>query len=606
MLNRRRILTLALLAPLVGCSSAPEPRAPSPFGPAQSQNILPPVPTADDGRKLPLFAVFGQTLIVPAPSILGPGGRVPLAKLDDGREVPIEVRRVAIEPFVPSQPFGALESAASRWMGPITEWTDAAPNDRARANAVEFCEIRLPPDAIGHWLWFGNEHIDLEWIPAEKALRPAIPGLADAAKSDPFVRECLRLEGKSPFARWRSELFGVKPPAPTGVPIPYAPDAIEAPVRAASLSVADILASRQGALWNHALTSLQKADPSICARVLAELTRVVRFEGAATRYAPAWADASDAQTLLDQLLINRDDPRSMLFQASQWLRQRPPAIAWVNDDAGLLDAETRLPLPRIGVANLGPGAALAWAGGRSEARSPELVSIPSNAAAILAIPALSGVTGADASGVAQPVEAHVGAWTNSLAVYRQSLPARPPGLPIAPTFLDHSLPLWIRSQVASPVPTGERTQVGAMAARLVREAGPTSVPSGSGWSIYLEVERSAYEHQTLRIWYGPINRPSHIVQVDLPETSRIPESGVAVATVREPGARDSLLSGAQIIPAATHWSLRLPVPNRAVERPGLVRFGVEHIRGNVRSSWPRAAFPWATEPARACVDLTRW
>ncbi|MBX3379668.1 MAG: hypothetical protein KF805_06210 [Phycisphaeraceae bacterium] len=569
-------------------------------------NVLPPLPATTEREKLPLFAVFGQTLVVPASTVLGPGGRIPQAKLDDGREVPIEVRRVEVLAFVPTQSFGAIENAALRWMGPVAEWSEAPGLARSNANTIEFCEIQLPPDAIGHWLWLGKEHIDLTWIPAEKPLDTAISGLPAEARSDPFVRECLRVEGKSPFARWRGSLFGVKPPAPVRMPIPYAPDSAESVTRAEAPSVADLLAAKQSSLWNHALLRLRKADPALCERVLVELTRVVRFDGAGTRYAPAWADATDAQSLLDQLLLNRDDPRGMVFKTSQWLRQRPPACAWVSDDAGLLDAESRLPLPRVGVANLSDSTALGWAGGRAEARSPELVSIPPNAARILALPALTGPAAPDSNMEAQSVDAHIGAWTTALAVFRRSMPARPPGLPIAPTYLDHSLPLWTRSQAVSPVPTGERTQVGAMAARLVREAGPTSVPSGSGWSIYLEVERSTYEHQTIRIWYGPMSRPTHIIQVELPETSRIPESGDAVATVREPGERDSLLPGAQVIPAATHWSLRLPVPNRAVERPGLIRLGVEHIRGNVRSSWPRPIFPWATEPARACVDLTRW
>lgn len=567
-------------------------------------NVLPPPPAT--GEKLPLFAVFGQTLIVPASSVIGSGGRIPQAKLDDGREVTVSIRRVSVEQFVPTQAFGAVENSASRWIGPVGQWKDASPTAKALTSTIEFCEIELPPDAIGHWLWLGSEHIDLVWIPAEKTLKLEAPNLPAEARGDPFVRECLRLESLNPFVRWRSSLFGFKPPSTAQVAIPFAPDATDPVARPNAPSVDELLALRQAALWNHALSQLLRADPLLFKRVVAECSRVVRFEGATTRYAPAWADVSQMQSLLDQILVSRDSPRAIASAASAWLAKRPPACAWVSDDAGLLDADSRLPLPRIGVANLTDTSSLGWAGGKGELQSPELLSIPPDRAQILAIGALTRPAPTDGSDDMQVVEAHVGTWSTALAVNRRSLIARPPGLLIAPSFIDHALTPWTLSQSMSPIPTGERSQVGALAARLVREAGPTNVPSGSGWSIYMEVERSAYEHQSVRIWFGPINRPTLVVQVELPETSRIPESGEAVATVRETGARDSILAGAQIIPAATHWSLRLPVPNRAVERPGLLRFGVEHIRGNVRSSWPRAIFPWSTEPARACVDLTKW
>ncbi|MBX3390169.1 MAG: hypothetical protein KF691_12045 [Phycisphaeraceae bacterium] len=599
-----RILVFGLMIPILGCSTSPPPaKQPSPFGPAQSTNFLPPTPKAEDRQ--PLIAVFGQTLLVPASAILGSTGRIPQAKLDDGREVPITIRRATAEAFSTGQSFGSLESIASRWVGPVgrINETTGAGVSQPGASTIEFCEVGLPPDAIGHWLWIGDKHIDLAWIPAEKPLKFEIPELSRAARSDPLVLECLRLEGMSPFTRWRSALFGL-PAAPTTLaPVPFALDSLEPVARPDPPTISDLLAARQSAMWNHALLRLLRADASLYRRVLVECTRVVRLSGATDRFAPAWADAADSQALLDALLSNRDTSQGVIAAATNWLSRRPPACAWVSDDAGLLDTESRMPLPRIGLANLSGAPALGWAGGRVAAQSPELISIPPDRAQIVAIPALALSAGNDDG---SSVEAHVGVWSTRLAVNRRSLAARPPGLLIAPTFLDLTISSWTRSQTLSPVPTGDRSDMGALAARLVREAGPTNVPTGSGWSIYLEVERSTFEHQTIRIWYGPIDRPTQVVQVELPETSRIPESGEAVATVREAGTRDSLLPGAQIVPSAGHWSLRLPVPNRAVERPGLVRFGVEHVRGNIRSSWPRAVFPWSTEPARACVDLTKW
>ena len=64
--------------------------------------------------------------------------------------------------------------------------------------------------------------------------------------------------------------------------------------------------------------------------------------------------------------------------------------------------------------------------------------------------------------------------------------------------------------------------------------------------------------------------------------------------------------GARVVPGPDRWTIRLPIPNSAIERPGRLRLAIEHIRGNARSTWPRAQFPWQTEPGRASVDLTKW
>lgn len=581
-----------------GCAGTVAPsRPPSPFGPAPSTNHLAPEPRQQGSQQL--YAVFGQALIAP-PAALEITGRPPPAKLDDGRDVPIILHRGSISFWETSQPFGSPESVALRWIGPISVWNDAPAS-------VELCEVQLPPDAIGNWLWLGSRHVDLTWIPAEKPVKVELGSLAAEAKSDRFVLACLRAEGASPWMRWRSALFGIAPASAGAVPIPFDPNADphEAlPARPAPPSLSDQLAARQNALWNHVLARLAKADADVFRRVINECTRVVRFDSGPVRFAPAWADAASCQLLLDQLLLNRDDARRLVAAASEWLSQQPVACAWVSDDAGLLDAESRMPLPRLGAANFSPSPVLSWASGAGDARTPELITIQPDRAQILAIPSLA----ADQASAAevQAAEVHVGNWATKLPVDRAALVARPPGLLIAPSFLDSASNTWMRSQSLSPLPTGERSQIGALAARIVREAGPTNVPSGSGWSMYFELERSVHEQQTVRLWFGPSNRATLIVEVVLPETSRIPESGDPIVMSHEPGGRDQPLAGAQVIGSATHWSLRIPIPNRAVERPGLIRLGVEHIRGNFRSSWPRAMFPWANEPARALVDLTRW
>src|SRR5262249_14501255 len=142
------------------------------------------------------------------------------------------------------------------------------------------------------------------------------------------------------------------------------------------LDISERFALQQNALWDFALTRLANADKEQFARVAASLCEVVRFEvGESTRFVPAWADPAESQRLLADLLENRDDPHRLVAGARDWLSHRPTASAWVSDDAGLLDAESKMPLPRVGVANFSETRAITWAKVEQDARSPELTTI---------------------------------------------------------------------------------------------------------------------------------------------------------------------------------------------------------------------------------------
>ncbi len=604
------IFLCTTLVALASCaSSRPKPiAAPGLFQPP-APVVQKPLDAPKSTEPEPIYAVFGRSLIIPADRITSGASRLPEARLDDGRKIRLSMHRIEFDPVETAN--SASTIAALRWIGGAASWRETAfSKASAAAPSLDFCEIELPVDAYGHWLWIGPVHLDVVWIKAEKQTRlPEAPGTREA-RSDLLLRECLRLDALNPSMRWRSELFGISAQPALSLPIPFDPapsDFIHAPPDETFL---DKLALQSSALWAFALGRLASVDPPVHKRVIAALTESVRLEsGGPARFAPAWSDGQSCAELLHDLLAQRDEPKRLAAVARDWLGRRPGACAWVVDDAGLLDADSRLPIPRIGIANLSDAQVVAWARGESDGFSPELLTIAAETSRTITVPAIQGPAPAEGTADRQGVEVHIGGWSGLLNAQRRHTIAAPPGVPISPTFLDHTMSSWTRGISVSPVPAGERSQFGALAGRLVREAGPTNVPSGSGWSLYLEIERSAVEHQTLRIWLGPTGRSTHVLVVDLPETSRIPESGEAVALVRAPaipGARDELLAGAQIIPSADHWTLRLPIPNRAVERPGLLRIGVEHVRGAVRSCWPRAMFPWATEPGRASIDLSKW
>jgi hypothetical protein len=323
---------------------------------------------------------------------------------------------------------------------------------------------------------------------------------------------------------------------------------------------------------------------------------------------PAWPGPEECAELLERLLQDLSEPRRLAAAAREWLRTRPAACAWIADDAGLLETSSSVPLVRVGVANLGPSRALVSSRGVIDSGSPEIAPLAPRAAAVIPVAPL--ITPAPADGSAEPwsVEVRCGDWSARIEAQRRHLVALPPGLSIGSFAMDHAIAPWARSQALVPLsnPAETRRDLPALVGRLVRDAGPGGVGVGSGWSLYLEAERSTSERQTIRAFFGPFAAPSAIVTAELPEITAIPESGEGSATVRLPGRAESTLVGARVVPGPDRWTIRLPIPNSAIERPGRLRLAIEHVRGNARSTWPRAQFPWQAEPSRASIDLSKW
>ncbi|MBY0113270.1 MAG: hypothetical protein K2Y21_10640 [Phycisphaerales bacterium] len=557
------------------------------------------------GSVPPLFVVFGQTLIVPTSRLVSDGRLPKTAKLDDGRDVPLVVHRVVTRSPISGLPT-PMETAALRWLGGAVAWAEVPAGEAS----MELCEVRLPVDAYGHWLWIGDQRVSLEWLSEDNTDWSRVsPAIAKQA-GDPFIRECLRLESRDPRLAWRASLFGLsaRVPTPPSLPIPFerTPELIETPDDGAFL---DRAADQTASLWRHTLAALHRADKGVAQRVVDRLGAIVSFEaGGRQRLAPAWASASEAGALLEALLERRREPRRMVAAANEWLRSRPAACAWITDDAGLYDSNTNVPLVRVGVANFGEGASVASVKGVIDAGGPELGTLAARSATVLPVAPLTTPDPGDGVLESQGIDVRCGDWAGVIEAQRRHLVAQPPGLSIGPLSLDHSISTWSRSQTVVPLPGdgATRRDIPTLVGRLVRDVGPGGSGVGSGWSLYLEAERSTSERQTVRLWFGPAGSPSAVVTADLPENSSIPESGEGSATVRLAGRADSALVGARVVPNVDRWTVRLPIPNSAIERPGRVRLAIEHVRGNVRSAWPRAMFPWQTEPGRASVDLTKW
>ncbi len=552
-------------------------------------------------RDEPLFVAFGRTLIVPAARLgIVSGNATVRAKLDDGRDVPLVRHRVAVSSVSPSVP---AENTAIRWLGGVLAWSESA------AGSVELVEVRLPVDAFGHWLWIGDRRVNLEWLGEEKASLPRAAGDIVKRAEDPFVRDCLRLEAADPRILWRARLLNVPTPRPTNaIPIPFAPtpNLIESPDDG---QLMERLADQTAMLWRFGLAALAAADANVARLVVDELTLIVEIEsGGRKRLVPAWATADEAAALLTRLLQHRAQPRRLVAVANEWLRSRPAACAWVVDDAGMLDGNSSVPLVRVGVANLGATRALVSAKGVIDVTVPEIVAVNPRSATTMPVAPLATSAPADGSAERWGIEVRCGEWTSVVDAQRRHFVALPPGLTIGALALDHASPAWSRSAALMQVPGGGDSprEVSALVGRLVRDAGPGGAGVGSGWSLYLEAERSTSERQTIRVWFGSSGAAAAIVTAELPEITAIPESGEGSATVRFPGRGEAPLAGARVVPGDGRWTVRLPIPNSAIERPGRLRLAIEHVRSNVRSTWPRAQFPWQTEPGRASIDLTKW
>lgn len=518
--------------------------------------------------------------------------------LDDGRKLNIRFFRVHIDAVAQFEGAGPRRSP---WLPSPAIWSAGpfeAPRDAtATATSTPVMAIEFPARTGGRFLDIAGKRWAINWVPSpreaisvrsrdvlEESLALWRPTLPPAGAVSPVFAAYSRPESLSPIGRWRYRMLtdGLAPPGASDAgatsPLPpFADPIIEA------------IARQNESRWQSALAMLWSVDPDLAWRVKLRLTCVMDFGDG--HVAPAWPTD---HAILDLVLADVLDPALTSTQrarrAAEWLEAQPAALAWVMDDAGIIDARSGLGVATVAIANLGERPTLAWADAEGERREPDLRPAPPSTAVRVPVSPIEVSRPGQAPSL---VTAHLGKWSRELRVVTRPVPLRPPGLTMGPLLPDLTILSWQEESRALAV-----APAWATVARL--HASPAPAKGPRRFELYVECraapEADAPEGEdAVRVWLGPTSTPFAVL--------RVSASGVLadeLAPDQEPGA-------IAVARTASGWSFHLPIPPGAIERDGLLRVAVTRTdaRGR-RSTWPRAMLPWQREPGRIGVDTTAW
>lgn len=521
-----------------------------------------------------LDAVLGRTIIVPVDRS-APGRKPGVVTLADGTPVAASLVRIAAA----VQP----EDRALGWSSPAGAWR-ATPADLI-FTGLEAIVINLPAHATGPLVVEGTAR-PTQWLtPAAdtdpKAWAPVRP--PDAGE-DFAASRWVGGESRSPLTRWRWRLIadGLRPGATTE---PFDDPVVEA------------LAVQNEERWRLALAALRSASPEIEARLKRRLSGIVNFGNGV--FAPCWAGDAASLDLLLAALLDPGASRARRADAAEgWLRESPPAVAWVFDEGGTLAEPGRAALPTVGLASLLDRDSLAWAG-HLGAASPDLRPLPAMSAVTLLVPPEREPPRTDL------VEAHVGDWSARLPALLRVTPVVPPGLAVSAFSLDWSMDAWT---VGAPRVTRGDWATAALLHRPARP--PGSVPTSERsrlWELMVECHVPAghsIDDEQVRVYVGPLGRAAAALLVRPGGTvTRLPLAWQPPGTAELAGGPTS----AVVTRRPDAWTFRIPLPPGAVEKDGVLRLGLVRTdaRGQ-RSAWPRAMLPWQDEPGRAALDTSAW
>lgn len=519
--------------------------------------------------------VMGTTLVMPvtvAPELATPG---PIeAVLEDGRDV--GARLVWFD--VTADP-----DEHARWLPPAGLWKAIEHPDGAHGAGPGFWAVvtSLPLDAAGQGLWIQRGLLEINWlgVPLVDDGHPALAPVRPQALASPGYAAFVGPERQSPLRRWRARLAteGIASSLPALLSDPGEGDRAQDPVES--------LAFQQEARWALALLRLYADDPDVCENLRRALCAHAAFENGI--WAPAWAlDQNALERLLQDLLRPSSAASARLRAARFFMDDQPPAIAWVIDDAGLIDAASGAALASFGVVNLTDRATLAWAApARSASDAPTLQPIPPGTGVTL-----KSVSSAIADGTGA-VSINVGRWSVERRVLSEPLTVVPPGSRMGPFLPGWTLESWQSGRDPSPLPADVAWTTAALLERL---------PGADGdWTIYVECMRppdAGNDADTVRIWMGPRARPSAVL--------RITRDGSATNELAVQG-QDVLVEHVRV--ADDRWSFRVRLPRNAVDAEGVLTLGMERLGSRARRwSWPRAMTPWQVEPGRVRFALDRW
>ena len=522
----------------------------------------------------------GQTLVIPLdeswPAWLH--GAV-TATLDVGKPIRGEVRRVEVAMDLAR---AAGEEARAAWLPEPGVWhsvLQARGADGASPGA-RVIVLPLPDQPAPRLLRVGDRTFSLNWLDDPAGMLGSAGddarGCWAAAQStagavSPILSALAWPEAQSPLGRWRYRMMlgslGASPAGPGGGDLqPFEDPTIEA------------LARQNEQRWRVALARVWLADADSCQRLKKRLTAAVDFGNGVV--APAWpSDHGELDGLLREIL----DPRLSLAQAASrvegWLNAQPRAVAWVMDDAGILDARTGRGVARVVVANLTPTPTLCWVQAASSG-GPDLRPLEGLAIQRLLAEAAPG-----------RVVVHAGRWEGEVAPLQARQRVQPPGLRIGPLHPDLDMARWMSGGGDATEPEAWRT--GAV---LLRS------PVDGAWELYVECRApggaARTEDDEVRIWLGPSGAPRSVLRVN--GQGALADEARRADLVPTP-------ADARVLRGPDRWSFRVRIPGECIEPDGALRLGLtRHDPGGRRSAWPRPMLPWQGEPGRIVVDTDSW
>lgn len=599
-MNRHRALRQLLALPLLlsstltlsACGSASAP--PRPTSSVASTPAL-----ASTAR---IDAIPSSLIVVPIdPAWVFSTDDAGTGRLDDGRKINIRFARIHIDRVALLEGVGPRRQewlpAPAVWSSSPMRAPSATPAAAAPAQTTTpVMAIEFPAIPSGRSLDVAGKRWAINWVasphdilaarpPAAQSESLALwrPTLPPAGAVSPVFAAYSRPESLSPIGRWRYRMLtdGLAPPGASDA-------AATSPLPAFEDPLIEAIARQNESRWQSALALLWSVDSDLAWRVKQRLTGVMDFgEGVV---APAWpTDHAILDLLLADLLDPVLSPSQRARRAAEWLEAQPPALAWVADDAGVLDARKGLGIASVAIANLGERPTLAWAEAEGERREPDL--LPAPPATVVRVP----VTPIDDSRPGQApslVSAHLGRWSRDLRVVTRPIPLVPPGLTIGPLLPDLTIQSWLEESRAVSV-----LAAWATVARLHSPPAPSNAPRP--FELYVECRSTADASTTnddeVRVWIGPTRSPFAVL--------RVSASGTLVDELNPASPPASL----PIARTDAGWSFHLPIPRDAIERDGLLRLALTRTdaRGR-RSAWPRPMLPWQREPGRIAVDTTAW
>ena len=587
-------LLLALAAALAGCaSSTNQSDRPTTNNSASTRNA--PAITLTPG---PHVAIPGSTLLIPIePPTTSPQPAVgtPLPARLGSQPLPATLAFVGLTP----------DPAAQSWLPAAGKWF----TDPTRATSTSlgqwFAAVDLPADidpAVAPTsLRIGSSSTDLTWsrppadLPRELRSAWASP-VPQAHRVSPLLLRLADPARASPYQRWRYRLL-TGALADASHTTPNATNDRAAPRAGGSFTdpTLETLARQHETRWKLALARLHAADRIADDRLRARLvaTASLATETAPTRGAavPFWpVNQADLDALLEDLLDIRLTAARRVARAESWADAAPATATRITSDAdslslGSTQSATSSPIPTLTLANADTTPRVATIASDDAPAGPAMHALPIGT--ILRVP-LQPTTNLFA-----PPTLTLGTDRTDL-ITQPTLPARPPGVRLAPLIADHDLATHFAARQPATVTTA--------AALLYLD------PDTTAWTLLIEAQTPAPTPtsartpppDTFRIFLGPQSRPAAIIRVTptAPPTNELAPAPETTPSAPTPSAQDAQ--------DPTRWQARVPIPADAITA-GMLLIGIERIDPNQRrTAWPRPMTPWQTAPGRVAIDTTAW